>query len=62
MSRLYRTSTQKSDAKLILDEMHELVGSQTNIQIELVKEIPRTAESKLKLVISKVPVQFKNPI
>jgi phenylacetate-CoA ligase len=50
-----------SEEKLIMKEIHLRIGDMMNVRLELVNEIPRTAQGKFRFVVSKVPVQFTIP-
>jgi phenylacetate-CoA ligase len=49
-----------NDKKLILAGLRSLLGEEMKITIQVVEEIQRTKEGKLKFVISKVPIQFSD--
>jgi len=49
-----------NDKKLILAGLRSLLGEEMKITIQVVEEIQRTKEGKLKFVVSKVPIQFSD--
>ncbi len=48
-----------ADRQLVLDELRHKLGSQINIDLQMVDQIPRTANGKFRLVVSRVPVQVR---
>jgi phenylacetate-CoA ligase len=53
-----RPGYSERDEKTFLDSVHKFLGDEIHIQLEIVDEIPRTAQGKYRLVISKVPIQI----
>ncbi len=53
-----RPGFSEADRELVLDELRLKLGRQMKINLQVVDEIPRTANGKLQLVVSRVPVQI----
>ncbi len=53
-----RPAYSEKDTEVLLSSFKERVGSDMNISIEFVSEIPRTKSGKFRWVISNVPLKF----
>ena len=53
-----RQGFNSTDEKEILDELHLRLGTELQIRLNSVDQIPRTASGKFRFVISKIPIQI----